>query len=206
MVPPPAPAEVKAAVDDITRCVRDMEAVFANDAFFEDIEIPRKMLEKIARDHEHRVVVDVTVREEWRRRDEDDYYEYVISVPSANAIAYADMSPPTVYDPYESHDEDDDEDEKKVVRFEWRNQNVHFDGLFDGLMSLTFSTGTIFVWIKRDIPPSSRTELIEYLGAVGRQFERRPTFVCSMRHRSSVSNDGRAIVRRVNRALSALTV
>lgn len=192
-------ATVKTAVDDITRCIRDMEAVFAN-ASFEDIEIPRKMLEDVAIRHRDRgIVVNVTVRDEWRRRDEDDYYEYAISVPSANAIAHVDMSPPTVYDPYESHD-DDDENEKKVVRLEWRNQNVHFDLLFDGLISLTFSTGTIFVWIKRDIPPSARTELVEYLVAIGRQFDRFPTFVCSMRH-----SDGRSIVRRVNRALSALT-
>ena len=52
-----------------------------------------------------------TCRDEYRCRNEDDYYEYAISVPSAGAIAYVDMDPPTVYDPYQSHGEDDDADE-----------------------------------------------------------------------------------------------
>lgn len=108
---------IKTAVDAIVGCMRDMEAIFSSDETFTDIEIPRAI---IARDIIPRHAVKVEDRvTDWRRRDEDDHYEYTVTAKSATVTArtYAFMQPPTIYDPYESHDEDEEDVDK--VRFEW---------------------------------------------------------------------------------------
>jgi hypothetical protein len=199
----PSPLVVKTAVDSIVNCLQDMEAVFENTSF-EDIEIPRAMIDDIVLKHENTVKVEVTTNPSGRRRDEDDHYEYLISVPEANAFTYVNMDPPIVYDPYESHgeDDDDDEDEKtKKVQFEWHNRTVHVQAAFGITLHIGHQEGRISVWFKEEIPEDSKA-IVEYIWTIATMF-RCPMVEHSMRHRHRTPKEA-MVIRKVNRLLASL--
>jgi hypothetical protein len=195
----PSPMVVKTAVDDIVRCVRDMESVFENTSF-EDVEIPAAMLEDIVATYKpNNVEVEITRNRNGHRRDEDDNLQYMISVPAANAITYADMDPPTVYDPYESHgDSDSEDDSENKVRFEWHNRTVHVQAAFGTTLHIGEHGRRISVWFKHEIPEDPE-DLIDYLWTVCTLF-RCPMIEHSMRHRHRTSKEA-LIIRKINRRL-----
>jgi hypothetical protein len=178
-----------------------MESVFENTSF-EDVEIPAAILEDIVATYKpNNVEVEITRNRNGHRRDEDDNFQYMISVPAANAITYADMDPPIVYDPYESHgDSSDDEDsnEKDKVKFEWHNRTVNVQAAFGTTLHISEHGRRISVWFKHEIPEDPK-DLIEYLWTVCTLF-RCPMIEHSMRHRHQTSKEA-LIIRKINRRL-----
>jgi hypothetical protein len=186
---------LKDAVDAVVGHMKAMEAVFANQSFT-DIEIPRKIIADILAPD----IIHIAIRTmDWRRRDEDEHYEYEISARVGDdlvAVAYAYMEPPPVYDPYESHGEDDEDEDR--VTFEWSGRSVRVDR---GDYVLRFEGRSISVCFRNLVDRDDEAALIAFLRSVKEEFHC-PAMTLSNSRRDVAATSSRRIVRKVNASVS----
>ncbi len=140
------------SVDAVFRCVRDMEAVFA-DTKFTDNAIPLELLDRVFAAHAETVDVRADSTVLFHRAEEDDHYEFKVSAKRTDGIdvhAFLFMYSPTVYDPYESHDDEDSEYHHEVVTLQWPSRYVSVTPPDEGVVFKVCEAGAVEVWLKKD--------------------------------------------------------
>lgn len=106
------------AVDAVLDCIEDMEAIFFDEKFA-DVEVAKERIDRAIEKHRSSVVVQITT-ERGLDIESGNHYYYKIIAPETGAYTLAFLSPPRVYEPYESHDEDEDD----FATFEWPSRYV----------------------------------------------------------------------------------
>jgi len=108
------------AVDVVLDCVEDMESIFMEEKFA-DVEVAKERVDRVIEKHGGKVTVEVHV-EKGLTLDHGDHYHYKITAPGeTGAYTLAFLSPPRFYEPYESHDDDEDDD---FATFLWPSRYV----------------------------------------------------------------------------------
>lgn len=139
------------AVDAVLDCVEDMESIFMEEKFT-DVEVAKERVDCVIEKHRHAVVVHVRAENSLNVESGDHYY-YTITAPETGAYTLAFLSPPRVYEPYESHDEDEEDD---FAAFQWPSRYVTVPVVPDDIWFHVDRGDVVEVAMRprvRDIPP-----------------------------------------------------
>lgn len=148
------------AVDVVLDCVEDMESIFMEEKFT-DVEDARERIDRVIEKHKGKAIVEVHI-EKGLTFDIGDHYHYKIAAPGeTGAYTLAFLSPPRCYEPYESHDEDDEENDD-FATFLWPSRYVTVPVVPDDVWFHVDRGAVVDVAMRprvRDLPRRSRGRL-----------------------------------------------